>query len=172
MTDVNKDPGAKASGARWALVPVGLLVSSVAGFTWMAFIAIHDPNFALEPNYYQKALHWDQTQGQAATNQRLAYHFSVPSSFTLDAQGRATFSLKLSDGSGRPISGARVLAEAFPNAFSTEIANLTFQEHEPGSYSATVNAKRAGVWELRLEVQNGAERATTIERCELRPGAA
>src|SRR3954468_9883482 len=103
MTDPNKAQRSKSSASRWALVPVGLLVSSVAAFSWMALVAVHDPNFALEPDYYQKALHWDQTQSQAATNQRLAYHFSVPPSFTLDAHGRATFSVKLSDGSGRPI---------------------------------------------------------------------
>ncbi|MEP7051474.1 MAG: FixH family protein [Pseudomonadota bacterium] len=172
MTDSDKNPRSKTASSRWALVPVGLLITSVIGFSWMAMIAVHDPNFALEPDYYQKALHWDQTQGQAATNQRLAYHFSVPPSITLDAHGRATFSLKLTDSGGRPIRGARVLAQAFPNAFSTEISSLIFQEHEPGSYSVTLSAKRAGVWELRLAVENGADRATAIERCELRPGAA
>ena len=166
------DKNQKNGSSRWALVPVGLLVSSVVGFTWMALVAVRDPNFALEPDYYQKALHWDQTQGQAATNQRLAYRFSVLPIVTLDASGRATFWLKLVDSSGRPIRGARVLAEAFPNAFSGEISNLTFQEHESGSYSATVAAKRAGVWELRLAAENGTDRATAIERCELRPGAA
>jgi len=168
----NPDQIQKTGSSRWALVPVGLLVSSVAGFSWMALVAVHDPNFALEPNYYQKALHWDQTQNQAATNQRLAYRFSVLPIVTLDASGRATFWLKLTDSSGQPMRGARVLAEAFPNAFSSEISSLTFEEHEPGSYSATVVTQRAGVWELRLTAENGTDRATATERCELRPGAA
>lgn len=172
MTDPAQIQRPKTSNSRWALVPVGLLASSVVGFSWMALIAVRDPSFALERDYYQKAIHWDQTQAQAATNQRLAYRISASPSIALDASGRAVISLKLADRSDRPITSARVTAEAFPNAFSAEISNLTFQEREPGTYSATLAAKRAGVWELRLTVDDGAEHATAIVRCELRPGAA
>ena len=172
MTDPDNTLRPKTTSSRWALVPVGLLVTSVVGFSWMALVAVRDPNFALERDYYQKALHWDETQAQAATNQRLAYRFSVAPSIPLNARGQGTISVKLADRNGRSVSGAHVLAEAFPNAFSDEISTLVFQEHEPGVYSATLGTKRAGVWEVRLSAGVGAESVTAIERCELRPGAA
>jgi hypothetical protein len=159
-------------GSRWALVPVGLLASSVVGLSWMALVAVRDPNFALERDYYQKALHWDQTQAQAADNQRFAYQFSAPPGVTLDKGGHGTIQLKLNDRNGHPVSGARVVAEAFPNAFSDETSQLTFSEHEPGVYSAQVKAGRAGLWELRLSMDNGPDHATAVVRCDLTPGGA
>ena len=172
MTDLAKAQRPNAPSQRWALVPVALLVSSVAGFSWMALVAVRDPNFALERDYYQKAIHWDQTQAQAATNQRLAYRVSIAPSIPLDLTGHARISMKLTDSSGRAITGAHVLADAFPNAFSDEISNLTLEEQGSGVYAVTLNAKRAGLWELRLSVENAGEHATAIARCELRPGAA
>ena len=173
MTDTALSPKPQVKqSARWALVPVGLLACSVVGLSWMALVAVRDPNFALEHDYYQKAIHWDQAQAQAADNQRLAYRFSVPPNVPLDKSGHASIELKLSDRAGHPVSGARVVAEAFPNAFSDEIVQLTFSEREPGVYTASVKAGRAGLWELRLAMDSGIEHATAIVRCDLTPGGA
>src|SRR5450432_1832313 len=91
----------KRGSARWALVPVVLLASSFFGVGGMALVAIRDPNFALEPDYYQKALHWDQVQAQAANNQRLGYTFSAPPSVALDRHGNASLEVKISTRNGR-----------------------------------------------------------------------
>lgn len=158
--------------SRWALVPVALLASSMIGLGWMAITAIRDPSFALEQDYYQKAIHWDRTQAQAADNQRLAYRFGVAPGVVLDKALRGTVQLTLRDRSGQPVSGARVVAEAFPNAFSSEISQLTFSEREPGIYSATIRAGRVGLWELRFSMDRGAEHATAVVRCDFVAGGA
>jgi len=158
--------------SRWMLAPIGLLVSSVVGLGSMAFVAIHDPNFALEHDYYQKAIHWDQTQAQAADNQRLAYRFSVPPSIELDSTGRGVVELRITDHAGQPVSGAHVVAEAFPNAFSDEITQLTFSEGTGGVYSARLGGHRPGLWEIRLSMDSGNDHATAIVRCDLKPGGA
>jgi nitrogen fixation protein FixH len=172
MTEANALKQLPKTSSRWALVPVGLLVSSVIGCSWMAWVAARDPNFALERDYYQKAIHWDQTQAQAATNQRLAYRFNLPARIGLDSSGRATIEVRLMDRSGQPIAGAHVVADAFPNAFSDEIATLKFEERAPGVYSAQLTSQRSGVWELRLAADLGGDHATAIARCELRRGTA
>jgi hypothetical protein len=52
----------RTSGAFWAWVPATLLGSMLAGLGIMAYIAVDDPTFALEPDYYDKAVHWDRGQ--------------------------------------------------------------------------------------------------------------
>jgi nitrogen fixation protein FixH len=168
MTDALSPPkpGTRKS-ARWALMPIGLLASSTLGVSWMAAVAIRDPNFALEPDYYQKALHWDQTQAQAADNQRLAYQFSAPRVIVLDKAGQASVGITIKDRDGHPVSGGRVTAEAFPNAYSDELTTLTFVEQEPGSYVASLKVAHPGLWELRVSMNADGNHATAVLRCDL-----
>src|SRR6478735_4402747 len=84
----------------WAYVPVALLLSSALGVGTMAIVAVRDPHFATESDYYQKAIRWDRTQAQAATNQRLGYIVEVPAVVKFEPHGRATLELSLSDRHG------------------------------------------------------------------------
>src|SRR5664279_2445016 len=134
----------ESGNSRWALVPVALLLASTLGVGSMAFIAIRDPNFATEPDYYNKALHWDQTQAQAAENQRLGYLVELEPRVVVDAAGRATLQLKLQDATRAPVHGAVVKAVAFANAFSNDLNALEFNELAPGVYAAPLTARHLG----------------------------
>ncbi len=158
--------------ARWALMPIGLLTSSVLGVGWMAAVAVRDPNFALEHDYYQKALHWDQTQTQAADNQRLAFQFSAPTKILLNQHGLGTFEVRINDRNGRPVAGARVVADAFANAYSDDITQLTLSERAPGVYAAAVKAGHPGLWEFRVSMDANGGHATATSRCDLVLGGA
>jgi nitrogen fixation protein FixH len=173
MTDAHSLSKARnRAGLRWALVPVGLLLSSTVGVGWMAAVAARDPNFALEHDYYQKAIHWDQTQAQAASNQRLGYRFVLPSRVSRDPLGKASVELKIVDRSGQPVAGARVTAEAFANAYSDDISRLEFSERAPGIYTAPITARHDGLWEFRVSMDSGSDHATAILRCDLARGGA
>ena len=173
MTDAPSLPKPRSrASSRWALMPICLLASSTVGVSWMAAVAVRDPNFALEPDYYRKALHWDQTQAQAADNQRLAYRFSAPKSTVLDKAGQASLVVTIKDRDGHLVSGGRVTAEAFPNAYSEDISQLTFTEREPGMYTASIHAGHHGLWELRVSMTAAGDHATAILRCDLLPGGA
>jgi hypothetical protein len=173
MTDALSPPKPrKPASARWALMPICLLASSTVGVSWMAAVAIRDPNFALEQDYYQKAIHWDRTQAQAADNQRLAYRFSAPAMIVLDKAGQASVVITIKDRSGQLVSGGRVTAEAFPNAYSEDISVLSFTEREPGVYAASVHAGHHGLWELRVAMSTAGDHATAVLRCDLLPGGA
>jgi FixH len=172
MTDPALSKPLRSANARWALVPVVLLASSFFGVGGMAIVAVVDPNFALEPDYYQKAIHWDQVQVQAANNQRLGYTFSAPAALTLDHHGRASFELRITARDGHSVTGARVAATGFANAYSEDASPLQFSELSPGVYRAPIRARHAGLWEFRISMDSGADHATSILRCDLTPGAA
>ncbi|MET0792677.1 MAG: FixH family protein [Polyangiaceae bacterium] len=156
----------------WAFVPVALLSSSALGVGSMAVVAVRDPSFATEENYYQKAIHWDQTQAQAGENQRLGFRVVAPASLLLDAQGHARLELTLQDRLGQPIRGASVTAQAFANAYSAELHRVTFQETAAGVYASAVDAQHAGLWVFRVTAQTPAARFTADSRLVLIAGGA
>ena len=97
-------------------------LSSALGVGSMAIVAVRDPHFATEPDYYQKAIRWDQTQAQAATNQRLGYVIEVPAVAQLRSRkGEPRSSSRSAIGLGRPVHGAQLVGQAFANAYSGEL---------------------------------------------------
>ncbi|MEO6598536.1 MAG: FixH family protein [Polyangiaceae bacterium] len=155
----------------WAWVPVGLLTASTLGVGSLAVIAVHDPNFALEPNYYDNALHWDRSQAQAAENQRLGYRITLVSKIAADARGNAKLRVRISDADGREANDATVHATAFANAYAGEATALELQRTEPGIYAAPLNAQHLGLWEFRLVVTQGRDRVTSTLRSDVVRGA-
>lgn len=162
----------ESGNSRWALVPVALLLASTLGVGSMAYIAVRDPNFATEPDYYNKALHWDQTQAQAAENQRLGYSVELEPRVVVDAAGHATLQLRLADGMRAPVHGAIVRAEAFANAFSNETVTLEFRELAPGVYAAPLTARHLGLWEFRVTASAGSDHVTQTLRRDVMRGSA
>lgn len=161
-------------GARlpWALVPVALLLSSAVGVGSMAVIAARDPHFATEPDYYKKAIGWDQAQAQAASNQRLGYVVELPAAIEFDAHGNATLSITVRDRLGQPLSGARVSAEAFANAYSGKLINLSFDEESAGHYRAKLSVSHPGQWVFRFACDSPGGHFTADLRADLSAGGA
>ena len=156
----------------WALVPVALLLASAIGVGSMAIIAVRDPHFATEPDYYQRAIRWDQTQAQAATNQRLAYVVALPALIEFDQRGHATLELTLGDSLGQPVIGAQLAGDAFANAYSGKLVGVVFQEQSPGRYQAKLTVNHSGQWVFRVVGHRGGERFTADLRADLLPGGA
>ena len=171
---MNTAPSTPSHRARlpWALVPVALLLSSALGVGSMAIVAVRDPHFATEPNYYQKAIGWDQTQAQAATNQRLGYVAEVPAVVRFDAQGHASLELTLRDRLGQPVTGAQLAGDAFANAYSGKLVGLRFEEQPAGVYRAKLTVSHPGQWVFQIVGNVGSERFTTDVRADLVPGSA
>jgi hypothetical protein len=154
----------------WALVPVALLLSSAVGVGSMAFIAARDPHFATEPDYYQKAIRWDRTQAQTATNQRLGYLVEAPARVALDPRGHAAIELTLRDRHGQRLTGARLTGQAFANAYSGRLVDLVFEERSPGVYRAALTVGHPGQWVFQLVGDAEGERFTADLRADMLAG--
>jgi hypothetical protein len=155
------------AGRIWALVPVGLLLCMFAGLGTLAYIAIDDPSFALEPDYYTKAVHWDRSQAQLRENEALGFALEVRQPVVVATDGQAPLELHLTDRAGAPISGARLEVAAFPNAFASRVERLVLQETAPGVYRANLTRGMAGLWELRCDVSVGASHYARALRTDL-----
>ena len=154
-------------GLFWALVPAVLLSTGVGGLAWLASLAARDPSFALERDYYDRAVHWDRQQAEWAENARLGHRVSVE----LQVDGAVPEVVtKIVDRSGAPLRGARVEVEAFANSRSAERRTLGLVEGEGGTYRAELPGARSGLWELRLTVVQDGNRFTHVARVDV-PGS-
>jgi hypothetical protein len=152
-----------ALGARiWPWVPAGLLGAMLAGLGTMASIAIRDPGFALERDYYQKAVNYDRVIAQRSENTRLGWSVVTEVAPAASATDRLLI-VRARDERG-PISGARGSVEALRNATAATPLDVSLVERAPGEYEGRLPALRGGLWEFRLTLDRGTERFTTIAR--------
>lgn len=156
-------------GARiWPWVPVGLLACMLGGLATMAAIATNDPGFALEPNYYEKAVKYDGEMAQRAENARLGWKLEA-SVGRAGADGTDVV-VRLQNAEG-PVSGARLSVEALRNASAAHVLDAPLVERAPGEYACKLAMARGGVWELRLTAERGGERFTAALRRDVAEGA-
>lgn len=153
----------------WALVPAGLLLCMLGGLITMAVVASSDPSFAVEPDYYQKAIHWDDHRAQQAANTRLGWKLNLDVQPESTAAGQTRLQVDLADARGTPLTRAQLQVEAFHNARAAQPFGGTMVETRPGVYSLTLPMRRAGVWEVRFTAQHRGERFTDVVRLNLSP---
>ncbi len=137
----------------WALVPVALLAGSLTLIGVMVSIATSDPGFAVEANYYQKAVDWDAQRAQQAESSQLSW--AVQWRFEPDAtsqrlEGRVRVVVEMMDRNGVAIENAQLQATAFANARAARVESLDFRETTPGTYEASLELHRAGLWKFHL----------------------
>jgi nitrogen fixation protein FixH len=154
-------------GAWWPIGIVTVLATTVAANIWVMRIASSDPSFAIEPDYYRKAIAWDSTLAQARQDSILGWRLT-PELRVVAATGRARLSAILTDSTGAPISGAVVKVSALPVARANEVHELTLAAAGAGEYAAQLDSRREGRWELRFDVRAGSTRFTEVARVEAR----
>lgn len=149
------------AGRVWAYGPwvvLGCVVASQAGFL---YIATSDASFAVEKDYYNQALKWDQYQEQQTVNAELGWKVSSR------VEPNRLLVLTLLDSAERPLTEADVNVEAFANVRAQERFELRLKEARPGVYTGVLPTSRLGLWELRLRVRLGSELFTAKQTVEL-----
>jgi nitrogen fixation protein FixH len=149
-------------GQLWPWFPVALLVLGVGANLVLLTVAAGDPSFAVERDYYRKAVEWDRTLAQGEENARLRW------SLGCEVRGGA-MTVRLRDAAGRPLPGASVTVEAFHNARSSRILERSLvpggegEGKGEGVYRADLPMTRPGLWELRFRaVRDGATFTRTL----------
>lgn len=160
------------AGRFWAWLPAGLLGTMFVGLGTLAYVAIDDPNFALEPNYYDKAVHWDKTQTEARQSNLLGLKLELQAPLMIAANGKVNVQLSVKDRRDLNFSGAEVQIEAFPNAYAGRIEHVSLRETAPGIYAGELAGGIRGLWELRITVKQGALRYSQVLRHDVVKGDA
>ena len=154
-------------GMAWPIAVGSILGLTVAANVWLMRIATGDPSFAVEENYYQRGVHWDDEMAQRARNTELGWHLLATLSPIEHGRG-AGLSVFLNDSLVAPIDNASVVVWAVHMARASQPVEVTLRSSAPGEYAARVPIERAGLWELRIDVHRGPDRFTATERLDVR----
>jgi nitrogen fixation protein FixH len=151
----------------WPIGITGVLAATVAANIWVAVIANNDPSFAIEQDYYKKAVTWDTTLAQGRHNVVLGWRLT-PTMGPIGRDGIAMVTALLTDSTGASIPGAVVHLSALHVARANDIHESTLASSGDGVYSTQLDARRTGQWELRFDVQARSTHFTEVARVEAR----
>ena len=157
-------------GWYWPLLLGGLLASGVGANVYFMCRAVSDPSFAVEPDYYAKAVAWDAHQAQAKENDDLGWKLALSVAEADKGTGRARVVATLADRDGLRVPGLSVGLTAFHNARAAETVTATLGETAEHDYAADVAVVRPGLWEFRVEAVRGTETFTAVVEKDA-PGA-
>lgn len=139
----------------WPAVLAAVLAITVVANVALYWKANHDPSFAVEPDYYQRAVDWDSTvarrQRSAALGWRVTVRLAPPKS------GRTTLGVGLSSADGVALDSLVVRAEASFNARGAEVFAVRLLPVGPGRYAAQIPSTEQGLWRVDLTAVRGAD---------------
>jgi nitrogen fixation protein FixH len=146
--------------------PVGVAVIlglTVAANLWVMRVANSDPSFAIEPDYYKKAVNFDSTMAQERANVTLGW--GVATQFAPIGDGTHTrLTVTLRDAAAGPLTGARVAIMTRFNARANDTLTAVLTEDAPGRYTAALPIAHAGEWEVRVDATRDGARYSASTR--------
>ncbi len=149
---------------RWPLFIVGLLAFQVGLGAFFFWKATSDPSFAVEEDYYQKAVNWEDKQAQDRKNTEVGWTLDHTVGRINDDQATRTLVAELQRADDSPITGAIIRVETFHNVRAGEILRAELEETTPGQYSTQLPMLRPGLWEIRFTAQLESETFTHTAR--------
>jgi len=150
-----------SKGWIWPWLLAGMLLVGVGANVALVVVANADPSFAVEEDYYERALAWDAALEQQRRNDRLGWTLTVAARPSPLGAGWTDLEAALVDPHGRAIAGASVELDAFHNARAADVFHAVFSEDAGRGYVASLPIRRSGLWELRVRVVRGEDRFTT-----------
>ena len=138
---------------RWPFIIAGLLVVHTGTMLTFVTIASRDPTFSVDPDYYGKAVRWDQDQARRRASDGLGWRADVR---TTGAPQRTPV-LTLTDAAGKPIPGLAVTATCFHHAHGRDVRTVTFaaDADDATRFVGDVVLPFAGEWQFDVTARTG-----------------
>jgi len=153
-------------GMGWPIGVVVILGATVAANIVVMRLANDDPAFAIEPDYYKKAVAFDSTL--AEEQRSLALGWTATSSLERSLQDDAsTLTVVIADAQKQPVSGATVTVVALANVRANDRLTASLREMSAGRYQAELAVRFAGEWEVRVDAVRGAEHFVASTRTDV-----
>lgn len=155
-------------GRAWPFLLGGMLALGIGINVAMVVIATQDPSFAVEPDYYRKALAWDGTMAQESANRDLGWQLEAGcGSSPADSWVVAT----LRDRDGAAVADATLAVEAFQGAMADRRVTGALLARDDRRYEGHMARLEPGMWELRFTATRGGEKFTRTLRqvCGISP---
>ena len=154
----------KSKGWYWPWLIAAMLVATVAGQAVMLYAAASDDTMSIEPDYYKKAVAWDSTAALDSISALLHWKANV----TISSAGAAGGDLVvvLTDAAGDGVTDAHVRVTAIHNLDGKRHIEAVLAERADGRYSAHMPLDHAGLWEVRVQAERGADHYRITSRVD------
>jgi nitrogen fixation protein FixH len=166
-SDKHGAAGSRPRGWRWPAFVVVLLLMNAGLAAVMIYYATTDKTFAVEPDYYRKAMNWDTYAAMHDASAKLGWSVHLRVRPAEDARGRPRLVLNVADRDGEPVSDVQFRGIAFHRARASERIALAFANAGNGEYECEAAMSRPGLWEVRLIASRGRDVFETIEQVEV-----
>lgn len=153
-----------ARGLQWPLLIVVLLTIPVVAGGYLAYMATHDPTFALESDYYRKAVAWDATMAQDKANGELGWQSEARATPTANGLDVA---ISLRDKTAANLAGLKVHVDGFFLARGKDLQSGDAQLGADGRYHATLALPHGGIHEIRVRAEQGTAVFTATHRLDV-----
>ena len=137
----------------WPAALVAVLAITVAANVAIYWTANHDSSFAVEPDYYQRAIDWDSTVARGQRSAALAWTSEVR--LSAPEAGQATLSVTLAARDGAPLDSADVRAALSHNAQGANVFQVRLLPSGPGLYATRVPSTAQGLWRVDVAATLG-----------------
>ncbi|MFO0785992.1 MAG: FixH family protein [Phycisphaerales bacterium] len=147
---------APAGGKKWIAMIFSLIGLNMCIVGATVYFAVSDKTVAVEPDYYAKAIAYDDVIAQRSENSRLGWK-TTPTLLQRAGQDNLELSVTVSDRDGAPLRGANIQVVLFPNLRAQDRQTLKLSEvaTTPGSYSAPCRMIATGTWRIRTSIRRG-----------------
>ena len=150
--DTNRKP------AKWMAMPMvvaGLLGGHVVFIMIAITLATGDRSFAVVPDYYQKAVAYDDHKAALAASAAMGWQVELTPADALGPVGERDVVLVLRDREGQPIAGAAVSVTGYHFARASEPVAFELAELLPGQYVGQAKIGREGFWRFEITAKQG-----------------
>jgi nitrogen fixation protein FixH len=151
----------------WPLLISGLIGFHILSVVTMVVVATHDRSFAVEPNFYQKGLHYEQTIDQRRENARLGWTIKLAVGPPESGTYQRNVTCRLTDREGKPLDGTKIDVIAFAHLCASKIKSCVLLPQDFGEYAGTLDFPDPGRWEFRFVVTRGKDTFTSVVKQEI-----
>jgi len=145
---------------RWTGVIVGLLLMQIVLCMVGVSAALRGKGVAVEADYYNKALHWDDQAALARDSSELGWKTDLSVGDAATTAGERALMLKLVDKAGVPVEGATVAVAFFHHARPLELHQAELKATGGGVYASSVALDRRGIWEFKVTIHRAGSGAS------------
>lgn len=145
--------------SRWTMPAVvfGLLGGHMVFILIAITLATGDRSFAVVPEYYQKAVAFDDRKAALAASEAMGWSVQLRPATSLSPAGQRELIVQITDTEGKPVTGRSVRLGCYHFSRADEPLAFELIEALPGQYVGADRLSREGFWWFELSVAGGGQ---------------
>ena len=144
------------AGRRWMYIVIGLLAAHVTGMMCAVWAISGRPGeSAVLPDYYSKALQWDQYRAQLRASDALGWNVQIQQLDENLPDGRRQVRMVLTGADQKPVNGAALIVHCYHLSHGDEAKTIQPPDTGGSQFLLTLPQPYQGFWQFELTATAG-----------------